>query len=432
MNNINEYFKISDKPIFKGKILNLPASVPLETERNVVFRPRDTIFHYTAWPSVCCDEEGTLYAVSAWGTDHVCPFTKYCMYISKNGGKTWSPPIVVQDSYIGDGHGGIAYLGNGRLVLTWAYHPGDVLYYDYFNWINGAIWGRSPDGLNKLRLAMLDIYPDLPPEKLVGGSFVKISDDYGITWSDPIRVPIASPHGPALCQDGTLIYLGKEFYPSTQGTFEAFGEGQHQRVYDCRVSEFRKQMETSRCGRECTATAIYAYASTDGGVTWEKRGICQKPADISWNCCQEPDVTQLSDGSLLGAIRVENEMDTEMVVYTTRSFDGGMTWSEWKCTHVNGGPPHLMQHSSGAVILTVGRRVGEALGEFALISHDGGETWTEEYSLDDTSPNGDLGYPCTTELPNGDLVTVYYQPYVDTEKGIADQKPCIQCVRWKL
>ena len=143
-------------------------------------------------------------------------------------------------------------------------------------------------------------------------------------------------------------------------------------------------------------------------------------------------MTQLSDGSLLGAIRVEDELDVDMVVYTTRSFDGGVTWSQWKCTHVNGGPPHLMQHSSGAVILTIGRRVGEKLGEYALISYDGGENWSKEYILDDQTPNGDLGYPCTTELPDGDLTTVYYQPYVDPQTGAADQKPCIQSVHWKL
>ena len=121
-----------------------------------------------------------------------------------------------------------------------------------------------------------------------------------------------------------------------------------------------------------------------------------------------------------------------MAVYTTRSSDGGVSWSEWKCTHVNGGPPHLLQHSSGTVILTVGRRTSGDLGEFALVSFDGGETWEKEYSLDDSAPNHDLGYPCTTELPNGDLVTVYYQVYVDPDTGKPDEKPCIQSVRWSL
>ena len=434
MSNVNVSFKHSENPAFQGKMLTFPRTLPDGWEKHVVFRPKDTIFDYTAWPSVCSDEEGTLYAVSAWGMEHVCPFTKVAMYISKNSGKTWSPPIVVQDDYLGDGGGGITYLGNGRLALAYGNHPGDVMYFDLYHRIVGTMWGGKPDSRSKLRGAMLDIYPDLPPEKLVGGSFVKVSDDYGITWSDPVRIPVNCPHGTAVCKDGTLIYLGKEYYASTEGTFNAFAKGKGERIYADTWAEYVEKMEKTRSGAECGVTPIYACVSTDGGITWEKRGIAEKPANIPWYSCHEPHVVELADGSLLGAIRVEDEggFENEMVVYTTRSVDGGMSWSEWKCTHVNGGPPHLLQHSSGAVILTVGRRTSGTLGEFALVSFDGGETWVKEYSLDDSAPNSDLGYPCTTELPDGSLVTVYYQVYVDPETGTADRKPCIQSVRWKL
>lgn len=71
------------------------------------------------------------------------------------------------------------------------------------------------------------------------------------------------------------------------------------------------------------------------------------------------------------------------------------------------------------------------MGEYVLVSWDNGETWTQEYVVD-KSPSSDMGYPCTTELPNGELVTVYYQPYVDPETGETDNTPSIQCVRWEL
>jgi len=91
---------------------------PAVCEHRPVYRPQDTLFCYTAWPTVCRDENGTLYASSsAFATDHVCPFTKAAMYVSRTDGKTWSPPIVLVDSYISDGNGAVVYAGNGRLVL---------------------------------------------------------------------------------------------------------------------------------------------------------------------------------------------------------------------------------------------------------------------------------------------------------------------------
>ena len=40
-----------------------------------------------------------------------------------------------------------------------------------------------------------------------------------------------------------------------------------------------------------------------------------------------------------------------------------------------GAPPHLLLHSSGALICSVGRRK-EPFGQRAYVSYDGGETWT--------------------------------------------------------
>ena len=48
-------------------------------------------------------------------------------------------------------------------------------------------------------------------------------------------------------------------------------------------------------------------------------------------------------------------------------------------------------------------------GQRAKISRDGGQTWSREIVLDDQGIDGDLGYPCTVELPDGSLITAYYQ-----------------------
>ena len=120
----------------------------------------------------------------------------------------------------------------------------------------------------------------------------------------------------------------------------------------------------------------------------------------------EPHVMELPDGCLLGAFRIDKA--GTMTIVTTRSRDGGRTWSVPERTGICGGPPHLMRHSSGALILSYGRRA-EPFGQRAAVSHDNGQSWSEEYVLDNCPESKDLGYASTAELPDGSLITVYYQ-----------------------
>ena len=107
------------------------------------------------------------------------------------------------------------------------------------------------------------------------------------------------------------------------------------------------------------------------------------------------------------------------------SDDGGYTWTFPEAMGTNGAPPHLMRHSSGAVIMTYGRRTAP-FGQRALISRDNGETWEDEYILRDDGPDHDLGYPSTVELPDGSLLTVYYQ------KVCGDRACSLLRTRWSL
>ncbi|MBQ5974044.1 MAG: exo-alpha-sialidase, partial [Oscillospiraceae bacterium] len=75
----------------------------------------------------------------------------------------------------------------------------------------------------------------------------------------------------------------------------------------------------------------------------------------------------------------------------------------------------------------VGRRK-EPFGQRAYVSYDGGETWADEYVLRDDGFNGDLGYPATAELPDGSLITVYYQLYDPAD----EEKRSILSTRWRL
>ena len=427
-------YTVTDNPVFQYKKLSLDTVKGNTFRTGTVFRGKDTLFRYSAWPSVCADENGVLYATSsAFGSAHICPFGKYAMYVSRDGGDKWSLPMILRDSYLPDGHGGIVYLGGGKLLANWAYHPGDVLFRTYWGRITGTIFGGSQGPFDHVRQSMLEMYPYLPPERLVGGSYVMTSDDYGVTWGDPVRVPVASPHGPCRLPDGTLLYLGKEYYASPEGTFEAFSAGMKDHITPASYREYIEQIGETRAGKECGKTPIVAYGSRDGGLTWEKRGICGKPAHLNWYDTSEPHAAVLSDGTLFGAVRVERSGDysNDFTVYTSRSSDGGYTWSEWVCTHISGSPPHIMQHSSGALVCTVGRRNGPAPGEYAYVSHDSGQTWTEEYEIlrgDDE----DLGYPASVELPDHTILTVFYQHYFDPCTEKTDPYPSIMYAKWHL
>ena len=378
-----------------------------KTEQYIVHRAVNTMFAYDGWPSVTVDENGVLYAVaSSFRMQHICPFGKTAMYISRDGGKTWTPPIVVNDSYLDDRDAGILYMGNGRMLVTWFNHPASFYLKQYYNSIKNAATKAEKDAI----LGMLESFRQIPEEFAQGGSYIKVSENYGVTWSDPIRIGGSAPHGPNLCGDGSLIYLGKDMYITNE--------------------------ESNMAGK------IRAYKSIDGGYTWNEVGTAAYPSGTLPRNFHEPHVVELPNGRLYGVIRAQNNAadpiqpikdgattpsttrNVGYTMYTTCSDDGGKTWSEMKPMGISGAPGHLMVHSSGALILTYSRRE-HPIGERALVSYDGGMTWTDEYELTANVPY-DNGYPATAELPDGSLVTVYYEKYGK------DSKPSILCTKWSL
>ncbi len=344
-----------------------------EKKDGVIHRVTDSVFNYNGWPTVTKDDRGVLYCTaSSFRLQHACPAGKNCMYISYNEGETWTPPIIVNDSYLDDRDTGIVYMGDGKMLISWFSQKDEECYARFADYD----WLAAPQ--KAMILGMGKVTPLLPEEETKGGCYVKISEDYGVTWGESIRVPMNCPHGPNLMADGTLIFLGK-IWP---------GE----------------------CGED--EKKIAAFHSKDNGKTWEMRGIVPLPEELILDMMHEPHVVQLPSGRLLGAIRVHcRPVEPSFTVYTTFSDDGGFTWSMPVCIGVDGSPPHLMVHSSGAVICSYSRRGEEGnKSERACVSYDGGETWTEDYVINDEAMY-DHGYPATVELSDGSLLTVYYQPY---------------------
>ena len=273
-------------------------------------------------------------------------------------------------------------LGGGKLLLTW------------FASSLFRTWdtGKPPYAATSDKL----------DDKFVG-SWVRLSDDAGASWGDPIRVSVSAPHGPAMLKNGDLLYLGKDFSGDMDYFTRADGP-------------------------------IAALRSSDGGKTWTRQGtvpMCAGTVDA--NYC-EPHVVELNDGRLLGMIRMEGgdaEILPERVtspgfsLMQTISEDGGKTWTEAYPLGFAGSPPHLMLHSSGAVVCAYGYR-SEPCSERAMISRDGGKSWDYDYILN-YAPDWDLGYPSSVEMPDGSIFTMYYQKVKDE-----NEKCGLMWTRWQL
>jgi len=92
---------------------------------------------------------------------------------------------------------------------------------------------------------------------------------------------------------------------------------------------------------------------------------------------EEPHAIELEKDRILGAIRWQGVNETvRHSIHLTLSDDGGKTWSAMYPTDISGSdntPPHLLKHSSGALIMTFGRR-DFPFGERAAVSYDNGKT----------------------------------------------------------
>lgn len=344
-------------------------------KEGIVFLKEDGPFRYNAWPTVCRDEKGKLYA--AWSGErvhHVCPFGKNLMAVSEDGGETWSRPVIINDSWLDDRDAGICSLGGDKLIMSYFNNEKEI-YLDQLPRIE-----REAEKYSKsMALAFVDEYNRMPDEFYNYGSFTRVSFDGGKTWEKANRAPVSSPHGPKLKKDGKLIWMGVAF-----------------------VGEFGDSRD------------VTVVESADLGKTWKRLATIEVPDDMvvhgnsgdELEFC-EPDIVELDDGTLLGCIRSQGKSDNHLEMCLTMSTDGGNTWTKAVNMHACGAPPHFLKLRDGRVVLTYTSREG-TYGIKAIVSEDGGKTWSKDEIISN-APNADLGYPSSVELDDGTLVTVYYK-----------------------
>ncbi len=293
-------------------------------------------------------------------TGHVTYDGETVLYISTDGGATWGTQSVINTTEgIDYRDAGILYLGNNQFLLN---------YFTAYEKDSARVTANSY----------------VRKGTLTGGAIV---------WADPVQVPIQSPHGPALLQDGTLLWVGDAMFDPNEG-YDKNGDNINDYTY----------------GNE------YALKSTDGGLTWSYvAGIPDIEGVGSAGC--EYNTVQTANGKLITSIRLADSAGI-LYTYITRSTDSGKTWSTPELVTC-GAPAHLLCHSSGTIVMTYGFRGDgaddEAFGIRARLSYDEGVTWSEEIVLDGTAYKTDCGYPASVELANGSIYTVYYKLERTTE-----------------
>ena len=342
-------------------------------------------------------EDGSLVAAaSGLRNAHVCPFGRSLFFRSQDEGATWSSPTVVNDSPLDDRDTGILCVKGQKLLISW------------FTTDNRKSSGRRYEETLDDEYAIArwrEGFARMTDENAARwmGAWIRLSEDGGESWEDPVRVPVTAPHGPIRLASGELLYFGKELLTDMEGFQGGVG-------------------------------SISALISSDGGCTWKKLGEVPLVAGTVEGSYHEPHVAQLPDGKLAGLIRVEDcegacLADIGLISFSmvyTESVDGGRTWSEAVPLGFHGSPPHLLLHSSGTLVGVYGRRQ-EPFGERVMISRDGGTSWDYDYALRDDGPDGDLGYPSSVELEDGSILTAYYQKPEST----AD-KCAFLWSRWRL
>jgi hypothetical protein len=316
--------------------------------------------HFHGWPTLARRRTGELLAVYSGGREaHVCPFGRVELMRSPDNGRTWSWPQVLMDTPIDDRDAGVVETPQGSILVT----TFTSLAYEK---VLSDAKGWPEDRLE--RWQSVQRAASAEQRRSLLGAWMLRSTDGGLTWSSPYRVPITSPHGPVSLSDGRLLFAGVR-YPDQ-------------------------------------SHSMGVWVSRDDGVTWGRLALIPtRPGDDVLNY-HELHAVESAAGRIVAHIRNHNKVN-EGETLQSESADGGKTWSVPRPIGVWGLPSHLLRLKDGRLLMSYGYR-RPPRGNHARLSEDHGRTWSEPIVLSDDA-TGDLGYPSTVELPDGKLLTLWYE-----------------------
>ena len=362
--------------------------INIKSELKTIMSNPDSKFNYFGWPSVARLQNGKIAVVaSGYRMGHICPFGKCVMALSDDNGETYTGAFPIIDTYLDDRDGGICTFGDNGVIVS-SFNNTRKMQRD-----NNLLLPELEDWMlkrNKFYHAYLDTVSDESEEKYIGSLF-RISLDCGKTFSEIYKSPVTSPHGPIELKDGSILWIGRTFSED-----DSFDEK------TSRIKAYKIKLDGSM-----------EYLSTIPPIY--ENGL--------FMCSCEPAAIELPDGRIICQIRISNA--GYFTLYQTESSNGGLNWTTPKMIldKRGGSPAHLLLHSNGTLISTYGFR-DAPYGIKAMFSKDLGKTWeTDLWVYDNNGISGDLGYPSSIELDNGDILTIFYAR--DEAKGPATIKQII-------
>lgn len=342
-----------------------------------------TLFGYFAWPTVARLPDGRIIAVcSGFRMRHVCPFGRVVAFYSEDEGASWSSPVLLSDSLLDSRDAGICV--SKDLVLLTTFTSGKAVQEKYMD-----MWYRY-DGLKKENdfiSAYLNLI-DGKAEKEQLGSFVMLGNGY--RFGERIRVfgNLSAPHGAFAKNGGGFWYAGE---------YRSFGADE--------------------------AQGKLALLGSDDGIRWTEKGEIDLPENDLRFC--ECHGIQLPDGKIIVLVRVQGQGKFE--IWQSESYDEGAGFTPLRPVIGDGAPPHIIRHSSGALICSYANRTLPHAGPRAAISFNGGESWEHRIVLRSDAAGEDIGYSSSVELRDGRVLTVFY--FTDRKP---QDKTALESVVWSL
>ena len=338
----------------------------------VLFKDPD---RYAGWPA--------NYGIWSWGEEIVSGFT--LGFPDLNGGfhsRDKNRPLVTMQSRSNDG--GLSW--SNEIAPLLAPGGGSISAEEHTN----EIYGPVTNGVNppvshpgEIHSGGDDFAMLLGRTGLLAGaeSWFYTSNDRCVTWQGPFILPMFDQLG---------IAARTDYFIDTN-------------VGSNRISLFLTA--TKPDGEE--GRVFYAKSENGGRefrfVSWLRehpKGFDIMPSSLS-----------IDSGMILTAVRCRTKDGNKDYIDLFESRDSGLHWklvgTPVPDTGTGGNPPALLNLADGRLCLIYGYR-NPPFGIYAVLSLDGGLSWSDPVPLRTGGGNHDIGYPRAVQVSDGSVVVVYY------------------------